>query len=191
MRRFRASSNRQIERYGGIHRPEHWYRDRTVYFITARCRDRVRAFASESAKEMFWICFDRYTAEFGFVPWVTTLLDNHYHTIGFLQVGENLGKMMQRLHGSISKQVNDLLKVRLVPFWRDSGRQTYYDGCLRDEKQGRLTYRYVTQSTRHGIVRDYRKYSHTRVIVEMDRAIARAVVLNAFMTGVRYPRYER
>lgn len=99
---------------------------------------------------------------------------------------------MQRLHGSISKQVNDLLPERLLPFWRDSNRQSYFDGCLRDEKQGRLTYRYVlTQSVRHGIARDYRQYAHTRINVELERAIKRALELNAFMQGVRYPRYEK
>ena len=33
---------------------------------------------------------------FGFFPWVTSLLNNHYHTLGYLRVGENLGPMMQR-----------------------------------------------------------------------------------------------
>ncbi len=77
------------------HRFEHWHVDNQVYFITARCRDKFAAFATEAAKSIFWGRFDHYTAEFGFVPWVTSLLDNHYHTLGYLRIGKNLSTMMQ------------------------------------------------------------------------------------------------
>jgi len=103
MRRFRKSSVSSDEYFDGHHRFEHWYRHRQVYFITARCRERYPAFESEEAKSVFWDRFNHYTAKFGFVPWVTTLLDNHYHTIGYLKVGENLGPMMRGIHGSVAK----------------------------------------------------------------------------------------
>jgi len=117
MPRFRVSTNSRQEYIKGKHRFEHWYRDNTIYFITARCRDRFPAFASEEAKLVFWDRFDHYTKEYGFVPWVTSLVDNHYHTLGYLRIGENLGPMMQRIHGSVAKLVNDLLPERRVPFW--------------------------------------------------------------------------
>jgi len=177
--------------YRGRHRFEHWYRDNQVYFITARCRDRFPAFATEQAKLIFWDRFDHYTGEYGFTPWVTSLLDNHYHTIGYLRRGEDLGRMMQRIHGSVAKLVNDLLPVRHRPFWCDTRDQNYFDGCLRDRKQGRLTYRYVlTQAVRHGLVADWREYAHTRVEVDMKRAIARALERHAFLTDVPYRRYR-
>jgi hypothetical protein len=192
MGRFRKSSLSRTEFYEDHHRFEHWYRDNTVYFITARCRDRTPAFASERAKQIFWECFDKYTKQSGFVPWVTSLLDNHYHNLGYLKVGENLGPMMQRIHGSVAKLVNDTLDVRLTPFWYDSGKQGYFDGCIRDVLQAMRAYRYtLLQSVRHAIVRDHRTYPHTRVNVEMERAIRRAVELNAFLEDVPYARYER
>jgi REP element-mobilizing transposase RayT len=116
MPRFRTSSPLGREFTEGRHRFEHWYRDNTIYFITARCRDRFPAFARENAKQVFWNRFECYTRQYGFVPWVTTLLDNHYHTLGYLKAGSNLGPMMQRLHGSVAKLVNDLLPERRVPF---------------------------------------------------------------------------
>jgi hypothetical protein len=187
---FRKGSISRDEYYRGFHRFEHWYRDNTVYFITARVRDRRCVFESEAAKAIFWDRFDHYTKEFGYVPFVTSLLDNHYHSEGYLRVGENLGKMIQRLHGSVAKLVNDLLDERHANFWCDSGRQGYFDGCLRSEKQGRKTYRYVhTQCRRHGICLNAEDYPHTRVNVEMEKAIKRAIELNAFMRGVPYKRY--
>jgi|SRR5688500_9771243 len=176
--------------HDGKHRYEHWLVDNQVYFITARVRDKCHTFASEEAKAVFWDRFEHYTTEFRFTPWVTSLLDNHYHTIGYLKIGANLPTMMQRLHGSVAKLVNDTLRQRLSNFWRDAKGHEYFDGCLRDEKQGRLTYRYVrTQCRRHGICDDPGEYPHTRVNVEVGPAIARANELDAFLKGVPYKRY--
>jgi hypothetical protein len=172
------------------HRFEHWLVDNQVYFITSRCRDKYPAFESEEAKEIFWDRFTHYTNEAGFVPWVTSLLDNHYHTIGYLKSGATLPKMMQRIHGSVAKLVNDILPTRQQNFWRDSKGREYFDGCIRSEKQARLAYRYtLTQAIRAGLVQDWRKYAHARVNVELERSIKRALELDAFLTDVRYKRY--
>jgi len=181
--------------WGGKHQFEHWYRDNTAYFITARCRNQFPALASEQAKTIFWERFEKATSAHGFQPWVTSLLDNHYHTIGYLERGGELPRMMQLLHGGVAKLANDLLEqdgiARLVPFWRDSRKKNYFDGCLRDETQGRRTWRYVYgQVVRHGIVRDPLDYAHTRVAVGLDDAIAFALERKAFMQGVKYKRYE-
>lgn len=191
-RTFRTSAATEHEFYDGQHRFEHWYRDNTVYFITARCRERHPAFKSEEAKAVFWDRFDHYANEYGFEPWVKTLMNNHYHVLGYLRVGDNLGRLMQRIHGSVAKLVNDLLPLRHVPFWRRAGNQDYFDGCIRDVLQARRAYQYtLMQAVRAGIVRDYREYPHTRIDLELEPAIARAVELNAFPERVPYKRYER
>lgn len=186
--------------YKGKHHFQHWYRDNQVYFITARCCEEFPASASEEAKAIFWAHFERCAADYGFRPWVTSLLDNHYHTVGYLERGENLSKMTHRLHGATAKLVNDLLEAsrinprrpRRVPFWHDRGPGGYFDGCLRDEKQGRLTYRYVCiQSQRHGVCADWCEYPHTRVNVSAEAAITDALSRGAFLEGVRYRRYMR
>ncbi|MGB7158833.1 MAG: hypothetical protein WBD40_12245 [Tepidisphaeraceae bacterium] len=189
-KRFERISRSRQTQHDGQHRFEHWLVDNQVYFITARVRDKFHAFASEEAKAVFWDRFDHYTSLFLFTPWVTSLLDNHYHTIGYLKIGANLPKMMQRLHGSVAKLVNDTLPRRFPEFWRDAKGHEYFDGCLRDEKQGRLTYRYVlTQAKRHGIATDFRDYPHTRVSVELESAIAHAKEIRAFLNDVPYKRY--
>ena len=191
-RRFRTVSTLAREFTDGRHRFEHWNRDNTVYFITARCGDRYAAFESDAAKAVFWDRFAHWTAVYGFVPWVTTLLRNHYHTLGYLKIGENLGPLMQRLHGSVAKLVNDLLPERRVPFWREAGgrRNDYFDGCIRDDLQCRRAYRYtLTQSIRADICRNWRQYPHTRAPIALERGVARAIQLGAFLTDVPYPRY--
>lgn len=191
MASFRKGSHKREEYFGSQHRFEHWYRDNTIYFITARCRGKVCAFASEIAKSIFWRQFDLYTAEHGFTPIVTSLMNNHYHALGYLRVGEELPKMMRLIHGSVAKLVNDTLHERLVPFWTESGHQNYFDGCIRDVLQIRRAFRYTrTQCSRHGICGDPKDYPHTRVNVEIQRAVKRALELRAFLEDVPYKRYQ-
>jgi hypothetical protein len=77
------------------------------------------------------------TEQHGFVPWVTTLLDNHDHTLEYLKDGSQLGEMMRKLHGSIAWMVMKEISVRHVPFWRERGHRNYFDGCIRDVLQAR------------------------------------------------------
>ena len=188
---FRKSSISSDEFYDGHHRYEHWYRDNSVYFLTSRCRGKTHVFASEEAKAVFWDRFDHYTKLYEFTPFVTTLLDNHYHTEGYLKTGEALGEMMRKLHGSVAKLVNDLLPERRVPFWRDEGDKDYFDGCIRDQTQCRRAYRYTyAQARRHGLCTDPANYPHTRINVKIDAAVKRALELGAFLESVPYKRYE-
>ena len=188
MQDFRKGSHKREEYFG----TQHWYRDNTVYFITARCADRFPAFAAEAAKAIYWERFEHWAAVYGFVPWITTLMDNHYHTLGYLRVGQNLGPFMQRFHGSVAKLVNDTLDARHTPFWRNSRGHDYVDGCLRDAVQCRRAYRYtLLQCRRARICDDSRDYPHTRLRIEMERGIRRAVELGAFLPGVAYTRYDR
>jgi hypothetical protein len=192
MGRFRKSTHARSECTEGRHRFEHWYRDNTVYFITARTRDGFPAFESEDAKLIFWDRFNHWTDQFGFVPWVTTLLFNHYHTLGFLRVGENLGPMMQRIHGSVAKLVNDILPERRVKFWRVENQNDYFDGCIRHDLQCRRAYRYThLQAVRAGLVKRPEDYAHTRVDIDVEVGIARALELRAFLPHVEYARYAK
>jgi hypothetical protein len=182
----------ESEFYDGHHRFEHWYRDNTLYFITSRTRDGFPAFESEGAKGIFWDRFDHYTKLHGFTPCVTSLLNNHYHTVGHLKMGEELGEMMRKIHGSVAWMVMKEIGVTRVPFWRSKGNKDHFDGCLRDVLQGRRAYRYtLLQAVRAKLVPDWREYPHTRVNVEMKSMIRRAVELKAFLEDVPYARYER
>jgi REP element-mobilizing transposase RayT len=177
----------------GNHSPYgHWYRDNQVYFITARCVERFPAFASEEAKAIFWDRLVFYTHEALFTPWITSLLGNHYHLLGYCKQGNLLPERMRKIHGSVAKLVNDLLPERRKPFWAEQRNKGYFDGCLRDELQCRRAYRYtLMQSVRHRICTNWRSYPHTRVNIDLERGIQRALELNAFLEEVRYKRYQK
>ena len=192
MGKFRKSSYTNKEFFDDRHRFEHWYRDNSLYFITSKVRDGFRAFATEQAKHIFWDRFDHYTRLHGFEEWVTTLMDNHYHTLGYLADGSQLGEMMRKIHGSVAWLAMKQIEVRHVPFWRTAGNKDYFDGCLRDVLQLSRTHPYVKlQAVRTRIVTNWRDYPHTRVIVEAEEAIERALMRDAFLEKVPYARYER
>lgn len=189
-KRIHKTARTRRERGPRGHRFEHWYVDHQVYFITARCRDQFPAFASPQAKSIFWDRFTHWADQAAFKPWVVSLLDNHYHVLGYNRSGAALKQMMRRVHGSIAKRVNDQLPRRRERFWRDEQGREFFDGCIRDVKQCRAAWRYtLMQSVRHGVARDWRTYEHTRVYAAMDTCVAWASKYGAFMEGVPYPRY--
>ena len=192
MSKFRKSSATSHEFFDGQHRFEHWYRDNTVYFITSKVRDGFAAFDSDAAKNIFWDRFAHYTKLHGFYPWVATVMNNHYHFVGYLKDGAQLGEMMRKLHGSVAWLVMKAIAVRHVAFWRSRGNKDYFDGCLRDVLQAFRAYNYTRdQAVKARLVRDWRDYPHTRIYLDRDRAIRRAVELRAFLEEVPYARYER
>ena len=103
-----------------------------------------------------------------------------------------MGSMMKGIHASVAKLVSDLLPDRIRPFRVDAGHQNYWDGCLRDERQFRRTYRYIQgQAVRHRIASRWTDYPHTRVNVELEPALKRALELKAFLFGIPYKRYDQ
>jgi hypothetical protein len=109
-------SRSTVHAYRRRKRYEHWLIDNQVYFITSSVRDHIPVFTTEVAKQVFWDRFTHYTHEFGFTPWVTSLMTTHYHTLGYLKIGGSLPTMMQRIHGSVAKLVNDTLAERIERF---------------------------------------------------------------------------
>jgi hypothetical protein len=52
MGRFRKSDPSSNEFYNGKHRFEHWYRDNSVYFLTARCREKVHGSVAKLVNDL-------------------------------------------------------------------------------------------------------------------------------------------
>ena len=189
---IRKSRTSMRERFDGNHRFEHWYRDNQVYFITSTVRDHFPAFASEDAKMVFWTRFEQYAREFNFTPWIVSLMNNHDHSLGYFKHRKRPPTIYAGLHGSVAKLVNDMLTVRVTPFWTDSGKQNYFDGCLRDVLQLRRAYRYTHQQCRrHGVCYDPARYPHTRVYLDVESAVEFGVAHNALLENVPYARYEK
>ena len=168
-------------------RVEHWHIDNQIYFITARCRDRLPAFEAEDAKLIFWRQLEIKAAEHGLTLIIASLLNNHYHLLGYLKEGDQLTPLMRGLHGSVARYVNQVTppEKQVKPLFREATGKQYFDGAIRSPKQFDRTFRYIErQGVRHGLCERGEIYRHTRVYVDKERAIKRALQINAFLTGV-------
>ena len=191
-KRIRKSDPSSREHRNGRHKFEHWYVDRTVYFLTARVREGLFAFEDPACQTIFWSKFDQYTRAHQFDPWIATLLVNHYHVVGFAQNRVALGQMMRKLHGSIAWLICKHLDIQHKPFWRDSASNDYMDGCLRSEKQLEDSYLYVrNQSVKARLVKRWEDDPNTRVMKPLEDCLTFARENDALLKGVPYPRYER
>lgn len=162
-----------------------------IDLITARVRDRRHVFTTPETQDIFWTKFGQYTSAHGFHPWVTTLMSNHYHTIGYVDRADDVGEMMRKLHGSVATLVCQSLEITHKPFWLDDHHRDYFDGCLRDETQLRRSYAYVRdQAVAAGLVRDWHAYPNTRVQLDLESAVTFANARDAWLPEVPYARYD-
>ena len=169
------------------HRCEHWHIDNQIYFITARCRDRLPAFRTEAAKAIFWQQLDIKAQAHGFTPIITSLIDNHYHVLGHLREGEQLTPLIRGLHSSVARYINQVTPEaeQVKPLFRMQTGKQYFDGAIRSSKQFIRTFRYIErQGIWHKLCQPGEAYAHTRISVERDRAMKRALRIGAFLYGV-------
>jgi REP element-mobilizing transposase RayT len=190
-RRFDRSGKSRNEWHDGAHQFEHWYRDRSVYFISSRVRDRRHVFTTPETCAIFWAKFEQYASNNTFEPWIVTLMSNHYHVVGFLNEGSALKEMMRKFHGSVAWMVCKNLEITHKPFWRDDQHRDYFDGCLRDQNQLVRTYGYVErQAVRAGLARRVGEYPNTRAYVSLDETMRRAQERDGYMEAIPYARYD-
>ena len=61
----------------------------------------------------------------------------------------------------------------------------------RSQEGGSCDNHTLTQAVRHKLCRDWRKYRHTIMNVDLEVAVKRAMELKVFLEEVPYARYER
>ena len=74
--------------------PPHIYQDETIYFITARTKDRLSIFNTQKKCSLFFDVFERSLKRFDFevIGWV--LNTNHYHILVKVSDGSRLGRFV-------------------------------------------------------------------------------------------------
>ena len=108
------------------------YIDNQTTSSLRHCRDRIRP-SHRAAEDSSGIA-STITPLSMLRALVTSLLDNHYRTLGYLRVGKNLGLMMlahprfRRKFGERNAHANVA-----YPFWSESGIGDYFDGVDHDE----------------------------------------------------------
>ena len=152
-RRFRKSAATKTESFKSHHRYEHWYLDNQIYFITARCRDslpRLRERSSEdnllgplrSLHKTLRLCTVDHKPTRQPLP--------HARLSPYRRKPRPDDATPARFHRKTSQR--HPTTTTACHSGAKSGNRDYFDGCIRNEKQCRLAYKYTQrQSVRHGI----------------------------------------
>jgi len=131
-----------------VHHPPHIYLDNAWYIISASTLDRVPLLRSERAKAFVRDKLNALIPEFGIALRAWVILDNHYHLLLRTRLGQELPRLLRRLHGSVSRQVNEWDGINGRQVWHN-----YWDTSIRDEAGLWTRFNYVHQNpVKHGYV---------------------------------------
>ena len=128
--------------------PPHIYQDETIYFITARTKDRMNLFNTYKKCSLFLDRFARRVACFCFeaIGWV--LNTNHYHILVNVSDGSMLGMFVQNLHSNSARLLNKIDQSEGRQVWYQ-----YWDRCIRSERDLYTRLNYIHQNpVKHGLV---------------------------------------
>jgi putative transposase len=135
---------------GSITRPSHIYLDDLPYFITASTfqhRKLLNAEIKTRLQELLHRVFAAY--HWRLDHWV--ILDNHYHLLASSCKGQDLPRIINKIHNQSAQQINELL-----PPERRSHKRVWYnywDYCPRDEQDYNLRLCYLLNNpVKHGYV---------------------------------------
>lgn len=142
--------------------PPHIYQHNTVYFITAKTRDRKNIFNNHKRCSLFFDVFEKSLKRFGYEAFAWVLNTDHYHILIKVSDGKILGKFINNLHSNITRRLNKLNHFDGKGIWYQ-----YWDRCIRSEKDLYTRLNYIHHNpVKHGLAlsmddykwSSYRKY---------------------------------
>jgi putative transposase len=93
---------------GWPHAPPHRLAEAGVYFVTARCLDQARHFATDERRDFLLERLLTLAAHYGWRLEAWAVLANHYHVIAHGSDAPSLRKWLRHLHGDTARHVNRL-----------------------------------------------------------------------------------
>lgn len=131
------------------HRPIHFYSDKTCYFLTLKTINSKNYFNSSIRKKAISDIIQKAAEKFKTDIFAWVILDNHIHLLFLLLKGLNLPRFVHNISANISRTINSLdgLKGRSIF-------HSYWDYCIRDEKDFFLHFNYIHHNpVKHGYVK--------------------------------------
>ena len=131
------------------HHPPHIYEDDTFYFLTARTVEKNKLFDTGEKKRIFNRTLKNVLEKYNYLLYAWTILDNHYHLLVKIAIGENLKFFVKDLHSLSAKRINELDGQTGRKVWFQ-----YWDRCIRDEKDFYFHFNYIHHNlVKHGYVK--------------------------------------
>ncbi len=130
------------------HHPPHWYKDNSIYFITARTIDAESYFIGPSKRKIIYDALKEGIKKFKVDLYAFVILNNHYHLLFKIQKGVELTNFIGFINGKSSKTLNELENKSGRKIWYQ-----YWDHCIRNEKDFFLHFNYEHHNpVKHGYV---------------------------------------
>ncbi len=146
------------------HQSVHLYLDNTYYFLTSHTYKNIVRLSSDKYKMLLFEKIKTWleSYEYKLLAWV--ILDNHYHILFETKKGDDLPKIVARIHTGFSYEVNKFEHKPGRKIW-----QNYWDRCIRSEKDLWRYFNYIHQNpVKHSHanrMEDY-KFSSYNMLVE-------------------------
>jgi len=139
------------------HQPLHLYFDDTVYFLTSHTYRNKRILGTDLSKTLLLNKIRFGIDEFGYTLYAWVILDNHYHILLKTLSGDDLPKVISRIHAGLSYELNNIENMRGRKIW-----QNYWDRCIRSKSDFYKYFNYIHHNPiKHGIVSETAGYKYS------------------------------
>lgn len=120
------------------HHPKHIYKDETFYFLAARTVGKNKFFNTAEKKKIFRQVLKSILKRYNYLLYAWVVLDNHYHLLMKVTIGENLKFFVKDLHALSAKRINEMDNKIGRKVWFQ-----YWDRCIRNEKDFFFRFNYI------------------------------------------------
>lgn len=145
-----------------IHRPAHLLIDSSPYFITASIYQKRHILDDDLKADLIQLMHK----EFNYCNWEVNhwvILNNHYHIMVNSDKGNDLPKIMGRLHFRSGQLIRKKIASELPVWWN------YWDYCPRNEKDYLIRLNYLFNNpVKHGYVERLQDYHFSSFLQYFD-----------------------
>jgi putative transposase len=135
--------------------PPHFLRDDTYYMISASVYEKKDYLKQHEAKSLLLKSIEECTEKFKWLLLEWAILDNHYHLVLKSRRGDDLSRLMGRIHRKSANLIKKACSIQCKRFWWN-----YWDTCPKNETQLFAMQNYVLHNpVKHGVVQDLDDYS--------------------------------
>jgi putative transposase len=135
------------------HRPIHFYRDQTIYFVTFRTINRINFLNTDQKKQIVSRVIQKAIKNFFASLYAWVILDNHFHLLFLLPLGSSLPRFAHNISANVTRCVNQLDGIRNRKLFNN-----YWDYCIRDEADFWKHFNYIHHNpVKHGYVKSQQK----------------------------------
>jgi len=146
-----------------LNTPTHLFINNTPYFITSAIHNKRHLLVKTEIKELLLNLITKIFEDFGWKlnDWV--ILDNHYHLLGISNKGQDLTKIIKKIHGTSAHFIRQETGCELPVWWN------YWDYCTRDEEDYYTKLNYLFMNPiKHGYVNNLNDYSFSSFLNKLD-----------------------